>query len=945
MAYMVMILRKMINNKWLELSLLFGLILSVALVGSMPIYTNAILQRMLVKDLERVQEKTNDYPGSIVVEYRFANEKPETRANRLTMLDRFVSDAADSYQLPIQYYVKGRKTTLMDMKPLDTTRYDPEVKRMADIGALQDMEQHVRLLDGRMPNLAQPVDGVYEVLVVQKSLLDLKLAVGAEYSLSESSDEKKATVRIVGVIDKKDDADLYWNNASIRKFDHTMFIPYDIFERDFTGSSIESVYSLTYNILFDYTQIKLSNVNSYLETSNKVKNTLGSMSFYYKFSATGLATIDQYDERETMLRTLLWSMNVPVMIMLGFYLFMVANLIMERQKNEIAVLRSRGASRLQIMASFFIEGIVLSAIALVVGPFVGLMLTRMLGASNGFLEFVQRSAMEAHLDKSVYLYGIYALGFGMLMIMIPGFMATRTSIVGHKQQLARKQKSMLWHKLFLDVVLVAISIYGLRTFNRRMEELSSLGADATQFAIDPLLFVVPTLFTVGLGLLFLRLYPLFIRAVYWAGRKWWPASLYATLVQVGRSSTQYQFFMVFLIMTIATGIFSASAARTMNQNNEDKVSYQFGADLIMQVRWNNDAPPKGPDGQTSEDFPKRVQYQEPAYEPIVRDLPGVEHTAKVFKKEKVAFSGLDYNGTTSLMAIDTDEFGRTAWFRDGLLDHHLNDYLNMIASEPAAVLISRTIADQYGTKPGDQIYIGWDMVEPRTFIVYGIIDYFPTYRPNPDKAGLAPPNLIVGHLSAVQSLLAVEPYEIWMKTAVTVDRQRLVDELLARKIPITEYIDVRSELINVKNDPFQLAVNGVMTLGFIISAIVSFCGFLLYWVLSLQGRILQIGIFRAMGISFRQLIHMLVAEQLLTSGAAIAIGLLNGIVTSRFFVKFFQLAFNPATQVPPFQVVFDPRDTTSMFVIVSVMIMSGLMILAYLLTKIKIHQAVKLGED
>ena len=64
---------------------------------------------------------------------------------------------------------------------------------------------------------------------------------------------------------------------------------------------------------------------------------------------------------------------------------MVANLITERQKTEIAVLQSRGASRAQILIGYVIEGILLGGIALLIGPFVGLQLTKVLGASNGFL--------------------------------------------------------------------------------------------------------------------------------------------------------------------------------------------------------------------------------------------------------------------------------------------------------------------------------------------------------------------------------------------------------------------------------------------------------------------------------------------------------------------------------------------------------------------------------
>ena len=166
--------------------------------------------------------------------------------------------------------------------------------------------------------------------------------------------------------------------------------------------------------------------------------------------AEALTTLRGYDEREQKLRILLWSMNVPVLIMLAFYLYMVANLITDRQKTEIAVLRSRGASRLQIMTSFFIEGLILSLIAIAIGPYIGLFLTKALGASNGFLEFVQRTSMEVNLNKDAYMYSLYALGAGLIMIMVPAFIATKATIVGHKQQLARKSS----YRVLIDIIWI-----------------------------------------------------------------------------------------------------------------------------------------------------------------------------------------------------------------------------------------------------------------------------------------------------------------------------------------------------------------------------------------------------------------------------------------------------------------------------------------------------------
>ncbi|UUZ85171.1 hypothetical protein LJK88_17285 [Paenibacillus sp. P26] len=99
----------------------------------------------------------------------------------------------------------------------------------------------------------------------------------------------------------------------------------------------------------------------------------------------------------------------------------------------------------------------------------------------------------------------------------------------------------------------------------------------------------------------LRVYPWLVRFLFRAGRRWWPPSLYSTLIQVSRSAIQYQFIMVFLIITIATGLFSASATRTINKNTTDKIRYAAGADMTMQIRWENDAPPVILTGPLSEE--------------------------------------------------------------------------------------------------------------------------------------------------------------------------------------------------------------------------------------------------------------------------------------------------------------------------------------------------------
>lgn len=962
MAILVMIFRKMLKNKWLELSLLFGLVLSVALVSSMPIYTEAILQRMLVKELENYQVTSGSYPLTYRTGLFLTGETPKENGDSARNVDQFMESMGSRFDLPIRAYVKERGTDTFSFTPKDTERMDASVKRNVDIVALSDFEEHVKLVDGVMP-AKEPVNGVFEVLVVESALTQLKMVLGNEFVIEDERVKNPITVKPVGVINPKDEHDLFWNTP-LESYGRSFIMNYETFEKYITAGNDITLRAGFWYFALEYSRMDMGSIESFIRTHQRIETYITNTFASQAIKAPALGVISKYMDRQEQLRVMLWSLNVPVMIMLGFYLFMVSNLIVERQKTEIAVLRSRGASRMQILLSYVIEGVMLGAVAFAIGPYAGMALTNMLGASNGFLEFVQRSALIVTINSTAYKYALYAVGFSLIMTLIPAFLATRTSIVGHKQQMARMSKMSFTHKYFIDILLLGVSLYGLQSFKRRMSDLQSLGLDSANFKVDPLLFLVPALFTLGLGLLLLRVYPLFIRLVYWLGRKVWPPSLYSTLIQVGRSSNQYNFLMVFLMITLATGLFSASAARTMNSNTLEKVKYKNGTDIILNVKWENDAPPPMMGGgeeaeEETEEVaavpiitgPKRIQYTEPPFQ-VFSDLPGVASAAKVFVKDDAVAQLGKTSSKIKLMGVDTDEFGRTAYMKDRLLDNHFYDYLNLISTEPSAVLVSRTMADEMGVKEGDSVNIGWNNVSYKPFTIYGIIDYWPTFNPNPQQptSGNAKkpelPKVVVGHLSYIQSAIALEPYQVWIDLKDEPTAKQMFNEALnAKEIPIESFIDTGYELTLAKNDPFQMAINGVMTLGFLISVVISFFGFLLYWVLSLNGRVLQYGILRAMGISFMQLIGMLVTEQVLTSGAAFLIGAGIGNVTSLLFVPLFQLSFNSTTQVPPFQVMFDSTDSTRLYIIVTCMITIGLGILGYLLSRIKIHQAVKLGED
>src|SRR4051794_35048048 len=101
-----MIFRKMLQNKWLVASLFIGLLVSNALVSTMPIYSEAVLSRMLVKDLETLQTTRNVYPGAQYNRVNFNAESPETINSIFNNMEQFVhNQAPEGFQIPVQEIV------------------------------------------------------------------------------------------------------------------------------------------------------------------------------------------------------------------------------------------------------------------------------------------------------------------------------------------------------------------------------------------------------------------------------------------------------------------------------------------------------------------------------------------------------------------------------------------------------------------------------------------------------------------------------------------------------------------------------------------------------------------------------------------------------------------------------------------------------------------------
>ena len=493
-----------------------------------------------------------------------------------------------------------------------------------------------------------------------------------------------------------------------------------------------------------------------------------------------------------------------------------------------------------------------------------------------------------------------------------------------------------WQRLGVDFLLLALIGY----FYWQVVQQGGLidvegGVRNIEDAYNqPFVFLLPPLTIFALTLFFLRLLPALLRVMAWLIQLTDNVGLLIVTRQLERAPGAYYLPLILLVCTISLGIYTASFARTIDRYLYEQQYYKVSADLSVRVF--SQAPGSMPGGGGGSDAP-------PAYMHISEftSMPNIINATRIGEYSATArLTSGSVDGR--FVGVDRAELGPVIFWRPDFAPIRLGYLTNALALQQDAVLVSQTFLRERALEIGDLLELdvrsGGDVFKTN-FQIVGALDYFPRWYPDRDGA------LFIGNLDflfeqaqlelAHRVIARIEP-EFSER-----DFRRAVIDRGAAGVLIEE---PTTRIVREQSRPERQGLFGLLSIGFIASSLATMIGFLLYTVFSYRRRYVELGILRAIGLPQGSMMLSVAWELALLIIMGLALGIGIGLAVSILYIPYMQFVSSLEGTVPPYMVTMawtELAQITALFMGTFALIM---VILLFVLRRMRIFQAVKLGE-
>ncbi|MBM3956839.1 MAG: hypothetical protein FJ313_02160, partial [Gemmatimonadetes bacterium] len=549
--------------------------------------------------------------------------------------------------------------------------------RRAFFTASEGIEGNATLIEGRLPSPSSPAaDGTplrVEVMVPDTTSRAFGLAPGGELRVIPHWDDANEDVIAVvtGVFERNEPDSPFW-----RAYDEA----FGTISRNLVFAELIVPEATLLEAISPHLPRMGAEYYWRLDTDPELMNAAGSAAIRRAVESVRVemrAGVDGYRQETDLpealagFETELFYNRLPMFIVLIlivvvvlYYVLTLASLLVDAQREEISLLRSRGAAASQILLVFAVEAGCVAVLAVALGPLAAAGAVKAIGVVPWFHDLNAGAPLPVRLSGPVYRMAALGGALSFLALLVPASRAARVGVIAHRSMTARPERLPAFQRYYLDIGLLGLVVFLFWQLSRQRSFLAVrlFGEQA----VDQLILAVPALFLVAAALVVLRVFPAsmdllgrLLSGRYLRGLV--PPAFVLGLWQMARNPAHHARLSLLLILTAGLGVFAASFGATLEGSSRDRLMYESGADVrVTGVR----LPPQGI---------SRTGLEE------VAAMEEVALVTPVLRAGAWTESG-HTGARVEVLAVRPQEFPEVAWWRADLATGGLAGTLETVGS-------------------------------------------------------------------------------------------------------------------------------------------------------------------------------------------------------------------------------------------------------------------------